>query len=400
MIRIVIIGAGIAGASAAESALSAASDSSVTLINEEPVLPYYRLNLTRLLGGEIARDSIFLHSADWYLRKNIALLEGRRVVSLATGERVVRMDDDSSIEYDRLIIATGARACMPDLPGIGLSGITTVRTLADTDAIIGALERAPSCVILGAGTLGIETAGALSARGMKVTLLERHEWLMSRHLSKTAGELLEAHLTEKGVKVEKNASIREFRGDGSVNEVALSDGRVVPAGLVVAATGVVPDLALADGAGIATNSGIVVDDTMQTSVPGILAAGDVAEHDGTMYGTWAPAKQQGSVAGLAATDAAARFAGVSRSNSMKILGMTIFSIGKVHPEGEDDEVLEERDGNGLYQFVFRQGKMRGCILMGNTRSTGAAKKAIEIGTDFSRILAGKPTASGVLKALK
>lgn len=400
MTHIVIIGAGIAGLSAAEAARSASSGLKITIVNEEPVPPYYRLNLTRLLAGEITRDSIFIHAADWYSRKDLKLLGGRKAVSIASSEHTVALDDNSSIDFDRLILAPGARACLPEVPGITLQGVTPIRTLADTDFMIEAIASSPKCVCVGAGTLGIETAGALSARGLSVTLLERHEWLMGRHLSRAAGTLLEGHLAGKGIRVEKNADMREIRGDLSVHEVALSGGRVIPARLVVVATGITPHLNLAATSKIRTNRGIVVDETMRTSAQDIFAAGDAAEYNGAIYGTWAPARQQGVIAGLAAAGETAKsFTELPRSNSLKVLGMSISSIGNVQPECGTDEMLEENDGDGLYQFVFRDGRMRGCILMGNTHSTAAAKKAIESGADFSQVLSKEPTARKILKAL-
>jgi nitrite reductase (NADH) large subunit len=398
--RIVIIGAGIAGVSAAESVRNASADSTITLISFEPDNPYYRLNLTRHLAGEIDSAELVIHPDEWYRSRQIDLLAGKRVETISCNAKTVELDDGTSLPYDRLILAMGSHPFVPPISGTDLDGVFTLRTAEDSARIIRHLENGKPCVCIGGGILGLETAGALAQRGGNVTLLESHEWLMPRQLNQAAAQRLEAHMTTLGVKLRKNARTQQILGsDGQVSAVLLADGTQIDCGMVILCTGVRPNTSLARKAGLEVNRGVVVDNHLRTSDPHIFAAGDLAEHNGTVYGIWGPSQFQGTIAGLNALGGDTQFGGVPRSNALKVLGIDLLSIGQFTPEDGSYRVVHDQTESDFQHFVFQDGKMVGAILLGSTEAAAKIKKAIEGKQDFSALLGTSPDCAGILAAL-
>ncbi len=298
-LRIVIVGAGIAGVSAAEAARETSINADITLISKEPHLPYYRLNLTRYLAGEIDEEQLPLHQQNWYDEKNIEIINKGELCTIETGANTIQLRDDKIIDYDRLILTVGSHPFVPSVPGVSKEIVTVLRTKDAADYILDQCKPSLRCVVIGGGLLGLETAGALAKHNVDVTLLEGHGWLMPRQLNETAGVLLEQHAKGAGIKLRKNARTREIQGDTRVRGVLLDDNTVIPAELVVITTGVRSNSYVARlSEGIEVNKGIVVGNSLQSSKSNIYAAGDVAEHRGEVYGTWGPSQFQGTIAGI------------------------------------------------------------------------------------------------------
>ena len=384
--KIVIAGAGIAGVSAAEAARENAPEAEIVLLSKEEELPYYRLNLTRYLAGEVDTEYLPLHPEKWYRDNAIKLINGAELATIDTDKRTVNLRNGENTEYDRLILAIGSHPFVPPFPGANRENVTVLRTKADADFILSRCSRPAQCVVIGGGVLGLETAGGLARRGMDVTLLEGHGWLMPRQLNENAASSLERHAKAAGITLRKNARTKELVGDSSVRGVVLEDETVLPADLVVVTTGVRSNSYVARLSNIDVNKGIVVNNKLLSSAPDILAAGDVAEHQGTLYGTWGPSQFQGTIAGTNAAGGSAGFAGIPRSNMLKVLGYDMFSIGRITPEDGSYQILEStKDGN--YQFfMFRDSRMEGSILLGDTSLSSRVKEAIETETDFSGAL--------------
>jgi nitrite reductase (NADH) large subunit len=394
--KAVVVGAGIAGVSAAEAVRSASPQAEITLVASEPGLPYYRLNLTRYLAGDIATEALPIHPREWYAENRIRLLDGAHTQGVELAERIVTVEGRAGLPFDRLVLAMGAHPFTPPIQGSGSEGVITLRTKRDADQILaGALRGDPVCVI-GGGVLGLETAGALARRGAKVTLLEGHEWLMPRQLDRTAGELLERHVSRLKIRLEKSAKTREIAGTAGAEKVVLADGREIAARLVVMATGVRPNTHLARRAGLDVNQGIVVNNHLMSSADGVFAAGDVAEHNGVLYGTWAASQYQGSIAGMNAAGLSTVYGGQPRSNTLKVLGLDLMSIGKFEPADGSFVVVDERGKDRYLHCVFQDGVLVGAILFGDTTRGAAVKAAIESRLDFSGLLLGSPSVSDVL----
>lgn len=395
--RAVVVGAGIAGVSAAEAIRNASPRAEITLIAGEAPPPYYRLNLTRYLAGEISTDGLPIHPFDWYADNRIDLLPGVRAEEIDLSGRRISVADRGDIPFDRLVLAMGAHPFTPPIQGADREGVITLRTSEDADRILKRALRGDPVVIIGGGVLGLETAGALARRGANVTLLEGYDWLMPRQLDREAGERLGRHVAGIGIRLEMHAITREIAGARGVEGVVLADGRMIAAKTVIMATGVRPNTHLARRAGLDVNQGVLVNNHMTTSSQEVYAAGDVAEHNGVLYGTWAASQYQGSIAGMNAAGLVVLYGGQPRSNSLKVLGLDLMSIGTFEPADGSYRVIDEASDNRYLHFVLRDGRLVGAILLGDMSSSSAVKAAIESRWDFSGLLLGTPTAADVVE---
>ncbi len=393
--RVVILGGGIAGISAIESLRQAAPRAEIALVTRETGLPYYRLNLTRFLAGEIGADDLPIHPRSWYDDQRVELLAGVEAADLALGDSVVVLADGKRLPFDRLILTAGAHPFVPPFSGTQLEGVTALRTQADADRILAAVQSEASCVVVGGGILGLETAGGIARRGARVTLLESHEWLMPRQLNRRAGELLATWIMQIGIELRTQAVTEELFGQKHVTGIRLKSGDSLPADLVILAAGVRPNSHLARRSGLEVGQGVIVDDHLWTSRPNILAAGDIAEHRGVLYGNWSAAQYQGSIAGMNAAGAKVEFGGIPRSNTLKVLGLDLVSIGKFEPEDGSYQVVEQEQDGRYARFVFRDNRLTGAILMGDASLAAALKKAVEGEKDCSALLRGQPSAAGI-----
>ena len=394
---VVVIGAGIAGIAAVESLRAAAPEAEITLVSAETELPYYRLNLTRYLAGEVQRESLPIHPADWYQERNIRLLLGEEVRGLDLEGHAVELGNGKRIAFDKLLLAAGAHPFIPPIPGSDRERVTTLRTVEDADYLLKASACGARCVCIGGGILGLETAGALARRGAKVTLLESHGWLLPRQLNERAGEILGDHARRMGIALRNKAKTREILGEAGASGVLLEDGSTIPADLVVIATGVRANSTLAQEAGLEVQRGGVGERRLATSHPDVLAAGDVAEHEGVVYGLWNASQAQGTIAGKNLVGEGAEFGGLPRSNTLKVLGLDMFSIGRIMPEDAGFRVFEQEAESGYARFVFHESLLVGAILLGDMRLMPAAKRAVEDKRDCSSLLRGPATAEAVIE---
>jgi nitrite reductase (NADH) large subunit len=325
-------------------------------------------------------------------------LVGDRVETIDREAKSVALHSGRTLPYDRLVLAMGSHPFVPPIDGTSLEGVLSLRTSADAEAILDRVHWGP-CVVIGGGVLGMETAAGLARRGADVTLLESHGWIMPRQLSEEAGAVIERHLAGLGVKLRKNARTAALQGKNRVEEVVLSDCTIIPAELVVLATGVRPNTHVARRIGLDVDRGVVVDPHLRTSDPNILAAGDVAEHDGRLYGTWAVSQFQGTIAGSNAAGAEMEFKNLPRSNTLKVLGLDLLSIGDFMALDGSYEVLTDQDGDRFARFVFRDGRLLGAILIGHGSCHTATKKAVEDGRGYAGELAVGLTARQLLEQL-
>lgn len=376
--QVVIVGAGVAGVTAAEQARVTAPDARIRLLSKEPGLPYLRLNLTRYLAGEVTEEALLLQQEAWFAEQRIELEEGE-VASLHPEAHEVRLRDGRGVPYDRLVLAGGAHAFVPPFPGVSREGVTTFRSLADARALLERARPGARCVCIGGGLLGLETAGALQKKGLAVTVVEGFSYLLPRQLPEPAGRLLEAHLGRVGISVRCGVQVKEITGDESVAAVLLADGEALPADLVVISAGVRPNSYLARQCGLKVEQGVVVDDRMATSEPDVFAAGDLCQHRGQVFGIWPAAYAQGVVAGINAAGGEAELPVLSRSNRLKVLDVDVFSIGQVSGEDASFQIYE-REGEGRCErLVLRDGRLVGAALFGDTHLAAQVKEAVESG---------------------
>ncbi|MFL5685804.1 MAG: NAD(P)/FAD-dependent oxidoreductase [Chloroflexota bacterium] len=297
----VIVGASLAGASAAAALRKEGFDGRIVLIGEESERPYERPELSKTyLRGEAKKD-VHVHASDYYTDNAIELLTGRRVERIDVDRREVRFGKER-IRFDRLLIATGATPRRLDVPGGRLEGIETLRTMADADRIREQAEEADAIVVIGGGWIGSEVAASLRELGRDVTLILPRQNPLEHVLGSGLGAIYRGAHEEHGVKLITGTTATGFDGRERVTAVRTDDGRTVPADLVVAGVGAAPRVELAAEAGIAIENGILVDERLETSASGIFAAGDVANAMHPHYGRrlriehWDNAKRQGRTA--------------------------------------------------------------------------------------------------------
>ncbi|MFC1607493.1 FAD-dependent oxidoreductase [Candidatus Latescibacterota bacterium] len=394
--KVVIAGAGIAGVSAAEAIREVSADTEIVLLSKEADLPYYRLNLTRLLAGELTENELPIHPADWYEERGIRLQTETEVIDISSDGKYVTLQGGAEETYDKLILTIGSHPYIPPLPGAVRDGVMSLRTLDNARKILDEIKPGIKIICIGGGILGLETAGALSRQGAEVTLLEGFDYPMPRQLNKSAGLILAEFIEKEGITLHTMARVEEILGDERVRAVKLRDNSVLDADLVIITTGVRPNSYLARNSGLEVNQGIIVDDYMTTSHPDILAAGDLAEHRGEVYGIWSPSMFQGSIAGMNAAGKRMEFGGVPRSNILKVLGIDMFSIGRIQPSDASSEVFENTRDGSYFGFLFDDSYLAGAILLGDTSLSSPVKQAIETRYDFSGLLGKRPVVDALL----
>jgi 3-phenylpropionate/trans-cinnamate dioxygenase ferredoxin reductase component len=302
----VIVGASLAGAKAAESLRTEGFDGRLVLIGAERERPYERPPLSKdYLRGEAGREKIYVHDEGFYAERDIDLRLGRTAISLNTSASEVALDDGERLRYDRLLLTTGAEPRRLSIPGSELDGVVYLRTVEDSDALRGRLDRGGRVVVIGAGWIGAEVAASARQRGLEVTVLEPMAVPLERVLGTEVGAIYRDIHTGHGVQMLLGASVEAFEGTTSVQRVRTSDGRLLDCDFVVVGVGAQPRIELAAQAGIAVENGILVDEHLKTSAPGVFAAGDVANARHPFYGErirvehWANALNQGPVAARA-----------------------------------------------------------------------------------------------------
>jgi nitrite reductase (NADH) large subunit len=339
----------------------------IEVIGAEPHPNYNRIMLSSVLAGEKEIDEIVLHSREWYARNSIALNLGDAAVKLDAGAKTVMTASGRATGYDALVLATGSRPVVPPLTGLELPGVCAFRNIADLELMREASRRGGRAVVVGGGLLGLEAAFGLMKRGMTVTVLHLMQTLMERQLDEAAGLLLQRDLERSGITVLTKAQTEAIVGNNHVKAVQLADGRELAADLVVFAVGVRPNIDLARAAGLDVNRGIIVDDFMATSEPGIFAVGECIEHHGQTFGLVGPLWEQARVcAGALCGDLPVRYVAPVPHTSLKVTGVDVFSAGVLEARDDGDEELTLRDaGRGQYKkLVLREGRLAGAILYG------------------------------------
>jgi 3-phenylpropionate/trans-cinnamate dioxygenase ferredoxin reductase subunit len=302
--HIVIIGAGLTGARAAESLRKERFDGSITIVGDEPELPYIRPPLSKdYLRGESEREKALVHPASFYDEQRIEVRQSSTATRIDPAARRVVLDDGSALPFDRLLIATGAAPRTLPVPGADLPGVHTFRTLADADELRAAAANAERIAVIGAGWIGSEVAASLRMLDRRVTLIAPDRVPLERVLGPEVGGVYRDLHDEHGVDLRLGTGVERLVGTDRVEAVETSDGEPIPADLVVVGIGVRPRAELAAAAGLAVGDGVEVSATLETSVPGIFAAGDVASAWHPFYERrlrsehWANARFQGTAAG-------------------------------------------------------------------------------------------------------
>ncbi len=368
--KLVMVGNGMAGVRTLEELLKIAPDLyEITVFGAEPHANYNRILLSPVLSGEQTLSEIMLNDVDWYKENGITLHLNSKITKIDRVRRQVYTENGIVADYDRLLLATGSNPVILPIPGKDLQGVLTYRDIQDTNAMIDASSRCKHAVVIGGGLLGLEAANGLRVRGMEVTVVHLLEWLMESQLDKTAANMLQRSLVQKGLKFLLQKQTAEIIGEnGKVKAVRFKDGLEVSADLVVMAVGIRHNTTLAEAAGLNCNRGIVVNDTMQTFDPRIYAVGECVSHRGVAYGLVAPLFEMGKVcANHLAQMGIGRYKGSVTSTKLKVTGIDVFSAGDFSGGGDTEEIIMHDAVSGIYKkLVLKDNKIVGSVLYGDT----------------------------------
>ncbi|MDX3576778.1 MULTISPECIES: NAD(P)/FAD-dependent oxidoreductase [unclassified Streptomyces] len=376
--RVVVIGAGLAGARLARRLGELGTPA--LLVGEEEHRPYNRVLLAEVLAGRYAPEVISLPAPAGLVRA--------RVTGIDRDRRTVSCADGSEIAYGTLVLATGSNPVLPPLRGLFTpdhvlpEGVHAFRTMDDCLGLSKAVRPGVRAVVIGGGLLGVSAARALAVRGAQVVLAQQAERLMERQLDPNASRLVLRHLKDLGVEVHTECRVRDVRClGGAVRSVEMADGYALDADLVVLACGVSPRAGLAKDAGIAVHKGVLVDDELRTSDPHVRAIGDCAQHDGTVYGLAAPALEQADALAESLAGRPSRYTGTRVLTRLTLAGNSAFDLaafGETEPLPGDDVVQLADATRGTYRkVVVRDDRLVGGVLVGELGTVGALARAWE-----------------------
>jgi nitrite reductase (NADH) large subunit len=365
---LVIVGNGMAAARLVDELVKTSLGRyAIAVIGEEPRLAYNRVLLSSVLAGETTSHDIEMKPANWWRDRGVTVKYGCRVTEIDVGRNELKIPGDESIEYSRLVLATGSTPLRLNLPGVDLAGICTFRDSRDVDMLLALAARKRPVVVVGGGLLGLEAAYGLAKAGTPVTLLHLMDRLMERQLDLPAANLLKTLVERTGVEVLLNADTARIHGERRVEGVELADGRRIAADAVVFAAGIRPSTSLASGSGLLVNRGVVVDDRLQTSAENIFALGECAEHRGICYGLVEPAYEQAHVLAQHLSGKAAAYRGSVVATNLKVSGVNVFSAGDFLGADGSEAILLSDIRRGTYKkLVLAEGRLIGAVLIGDT----------------------------------
>ncbi|GAA0584164.1 NAD(P)/FAD-dependent oxidoreductase [Halomonas salifodinae] len=415
---LVIIGNGMAGHRLVE-ALIKRSDrpARIIVLGEESAPAYNRILLSPWLAGEMARDALTLRDTSWYADQGIELILGERVTGIDRQARRLVTDAGRTLDYGRLVLATGSRPAMPAVPGIELAGVHGFRDLDDAEALMAAADAGAETLVVGGGLLGLEAAEGMRKRGCRVGVLQRADRLMNRQLDATAAALLEAELTQRGLAIHTGARLARLEDDGRgrVAAVHLEDGRRLAADCVVIAAGIAPNTQLGEAAGLVMGRAIRVDDFLTSSDPHIHALGECCEFAGHTYGLVEPIWRQVEVlAARLCGETTPGYREAATATKLKVSGIALYAFGPTEADADHEVLVYHDPDQGDYRrLLLRDGRLEGAVLYGDTamgpwyfaqaqagRDLGACRPALLLGAADADALLDAPNSTTQTRPVK
>lgn len=390
--QVVIVGYGLAGARLQEELhrLDPRQQRVRPIVYGKEHIPFYnRIQLPNVLAGRLNAHEIYLRPPGWCDEQGLQTHLGVQVTGIDRLNHTVSCSDGSTCDYDTLVIATGSRPHIPDIPGArGADGVLTAgvvpfRTLQDCADIAERLRPGSRVVVLGAGLLGLEAARAALLRGAQVTVVHPKDFPMERQMDPTGGSVLARVLQDMGLSMVLGRRVTEIIPDTASNTVMLNDGQQIPADVVVLTAGIRPQCALAEQAGLAVDNAIIVDDSLTTSDPDIRAIGECVQHRGQVYGLVQPGWHMAEVLAkqLTGADPGARYTGTRQVTRLKAQGIDLLSMGEIDVADLDPdlEVLTLADpARGRYEkIVVRDDRLIGAIALGSPTNTGVLSQLFD-----------------------
>ena len=383
-----VLGNGAAGINAAKAIRERNKTCNIVMISNESVLSYNRPMLTKSMIAKFDANQIAIHDEAWYKENNITNILDKNVIDINTEEKVVTLEGDMKLKYDKCIYALGSESFIPPINGHEKEGVIAIRRISDTDKINKLLPQVKNAVVIGGGVLGLEAAWELCKAKCNVTVLELAPSLMSRQLDEKSGEFLGNIIKQAGIKLKLNVKIDSIEGDASVTGVKLGDGEVIPADLVVMSCGVRANTSVASSCGIEVNKAVVVNEKMETNKEDIYACGDCAEFENINYAIWPQAVEMGKVAGANAAGDSLTYETVSAGLNFNGMNTSLFAIGDngKNPNKKYKTVEFVDDQKQTYEkYYFVNNRLSGVILIGDTSKLAEMTTAVEENRLFNKI---------------
>jgi NAD(P)H-nitrite reductase large subunit len=385
MAKYVIIGASAAGIGAVEAIREVDPIGTLIVITDETCAHYSRPMISDFVSGKADIKKVNCRTEDFWKQNNVEAVLGKKVTAINFDEKTVLLESGEKVPYEKLLIATGGKPFVPKMEGSDKDGVFTFTTLKDAQSLASKIDaiRAKSAVVIGAGLIGISVTEALVKRGLKVSMVELQDKILSLLLDPKGSDIMEAVLRRAGVNIITGQSVQKIIGkpenDAVVGGVILTKGDQLACDLVVVAIGVIPRSELVAGTAVKTNRGIVVDNMMQTNVPDVYASGDVAEaydfvlNQNRLLPLWPLAVLEGQVAGCNMAGKKATYAGGTNMSSLKYFGIPVVSVGLANPK--EDPALEvltkyEPEHNLYKKLVLKNNVIVGMTLVNSIERAG------------------------------
>lgn len=381
-----IVGAGIAGVTAAKEIRKHDKEGSILLLGNEKVRPYFRIQLTAILGDD-APEIPYLDKEGWEEKLALDVKPGAEVVSVDFDAMTVTLADGEKIQGEKILLANGSHSSVPPFKNNELKGIFTLRNWDDLMTIqsyIKGFEDTKHIAVIGGGLLGLEAANSLKKSGHFVAIINRSEYLLSKQLDRELGMMLNEEMKDLGFMVFTEKSTKAFIGEDEVRGIEFDDGTAADFDMVLISAGVRPNTELFKDTGLEVNKGVIVDSHLMTNKANVWAAGDVAEVEGRVMGIWPASRAMGKVAGANMAGGDGTYENPKAHTKLDLDTIQIFSAGKI---GEGDVYFYD-DGDIHHRLYATDGKVTGAVLYGDTSAMGTFRKLVEAHAPIEEALDG------------
>ena len=392
-VECLLIGGGMAAGTCAAELRKQGADGEIMLVGREPEPPYERPPLSKeYLRGEAKREDAHVNPADWYEKNGVELRTKTNVMSLDTEARTAKLQGGDEVEFEKALIATGANVNILRVEGAELEGIHYLRAFGNSDAIREDAAKAERVVLIGGSYIGCEVAASLTAKGTDCAIVMMEDVALSRTFGEDAGRWFQERMESKGVEFHPGETLEAFEGDGNLSAVVTQSGKTVEGDFAVVGAGVKPDVMLAQKAGLEVADeapgGIVCDQTLQTSVDGIYAAGDVCNYDSVIHGRrlrvehWDVAMQQGMHAARCMAGDPAPYEVVPYFFSDLADWASLEYVGPAY-EWDEEVWRGDRDAGEFCVLYLKDGKVAGALSVERSEDLGVARELLANGVDVS-----------------
>jgi nitrite reductase (NADH) large subunit len=386
MTTYLIIGNGAAGNAAAAAIRKHDQEGQIHIFCKESYPFYYVPALPEYLAGEKDLNQFTIHDPDWYEKNRLDLHLETEITRIDPDKKVIETRKGETYNYDKLLLATGSYSFVPPIKGADAEGVFTLKNFDDARTIKARARNLRQVGLIGGGLLGLEAGNGLRKAGLKVTVVEFFPRLLPRQMDVPGAAILQKQLEEMGFTFFLGAKTQEIVRESSGLNLILEGGDKISADMVLVSAGVRPELTLAKSLGLEIDKGVKVDDAMRTSREDIYAAGDLVEHRGRFYGIWPACMEQGAVAGAVMAGQEASYEGTVPANTLKVVGIDLFSAGDIDAEGNLEAVVSKDEAKKTYRkFVIQDNILVGAILLGDIRGSAEIQQAIKKKKEVSSV---------------